>query len=91
MEYPVNSVAHSIVCCRHFFVSICIFFFLSGSIIPPMILHYVWNWFNPLVLGNIYRNTPEIANGNILLINGEGLLGAILGTCFVALYTGKYR
>lgn len=66
-------------------------YFLSRSIIPPIILHYVWNWFNPLVLGNIYRNTPGIAKGNILLINGEGLLGAILGIGFVAWYIWKYR
>jgi membrane protease YdiL (CAAX protease family) len=66
-------------------------YFLSRTIIPPMILHYVWNWFNPLVLGNIYRNTPGIAKGDILLINGEGLLGALLGIVFVAWYIWKYR
>jgi uncharacterized protein len=66
-------------------------FFISRSIIPPMIFHYMWNWFNPLVLGNIYRNTPGIAKGNILLINGEGFLGAILGMGFVAWYVWKHK
>lgn len=66
-------------------------YFISRSIIPPMIFHYVWNWFNPIVLGNIYRNLPGIAKGDILLINGEGFLGAVLGTGFAVWYIWKFR
>lgn len=59
-------------------------FYQSGSIVPPMIIHFLWNWLNPAILGNVYRNQPGIVEGNILLINGETLAGVILGLFFVA-------
>jgi uncharacterized protein len=58
-------------------------FFKSGSIVPPMIIHFLWNWLNPAILGNVYRNQPGIVEGNILLINGETLAGVLLGLFFV--------
>ena len=61
-------------------------YFKSRSIVPTMTIHYVWNWLNPDILGNIYRNTPGLAQGNIFLINGEGVLGAVLGLVFAAWY-----
>ncbi|RPH34155.1 MAG: CPBP family intramembrane metalloprotease [Bacteroidales bacterium] len=54
-------------------------YFISRSIIPPMIFHFVWNWYNPIILGNIYQNKLGIVEGNMLFINGEGLAGLILG------------
>lgn len=66
-------------------------YFLSGSIIPPMIFHFVWNVLNPLVLGNIYRNTEGIMEGNLLLINGEAIAGVLLGTLFLIWFIMKYR
>jgi membrane protease YdiL (CAAX protease family) len=59
-------------------------YFLSGSIIPPIIFHWVWNVYNPIVLGNIYRNKSGIMEGNIVAINGEGIMGVALGLFFVA-------
>jgi membrane protease YdiL (CAAX protease family) len=58
----------------------------SGSVIPPMIFHFVWNLYNPKILGNIYFNQPGIMSGNILLINGEGVAGIVLGIVFVFWY-----
>lgn len=54
-------------------------YFLSNSIVPPMLLHFVWNFYNPLFLGNVYRNQPGIIDGNLIVINGEGLMGLLLG------------
>ena len=54
-------------------------FLRTGSILPAMAFHYVWNYLNPIVLGNVYRNRPGIVEGNILLINGEGVLGTLVG------------
>jgi membrane protease YdiL (CAAX protease family) len=61
-------------------------YFRSGSIIPPMIFHYVWDLYNPIVLGNIYQNSPGIVGGNILWINGEGIAGIIVMLPFVFWY-----
>jgi uncharacterized protein len=55
-------------------------YFRTGSVLPAMILHYVWNDYNPVVLGNLYRNQPGLLVGDILTINGEGVLGVIVGT-----------
>ena len=57
-------------------------YFLSNNILPPMIFHFVWNYYNPLFLGNIYSNQPGIMGGNLIYINGEGLAGIILGSLF---------
>lgn len=58
-------------------------YFLTNNIFPPMLFHFVWNYYNPIVLGNIYRNEPGIMVGNIAYINGEGLAGIILGLVFL--------
>ncbi len=58
-------------------------YFKSGSIFPPVVFHYMWNWLNPAILGNIYRNKPGIIAGDILTINGEGVAGVLLGSLFV--------
>lgn len=58
-------------------------FLMTGSIIPPIIFHLVWNIYNPIVLGSIYRNTPGILDGDILMINGEAVMGVLLGLVFV--------
>jgi len=55
-------------------------YFLTNNIFAPMLFHFFWNFYNPLILGNIYSNTPGIVSGNMILINGEGLAGVILGS-----------
>ncbi len=55
----------------------------SGNVIPAIIFHFVWNLYNPIILGNIYYNQSGIMSGNILLINGEGVAGVILGIVFI--------
>ena len=61
-------------------------YFLTNNIFPPMIFHFVWNYYNPIVLGNIYQNKPGIIEGNMMYINGEGLAGIILGLFFIIWY-----
>ncbi|MFC1522948.1 lysostaphin resistance A-like protein [Elusimicrobiota bacterium] len=58
-------------------------YYMTQSIIAPMIFHYMWNRYNLRVLGNIYHNKPGIIEGNVLLINGEGALGMLLGLGFM--------
>ena len=66
-------------------------FFISGNILPPMLFHFVWNYYNPIVLGNIYQNQPGILEGSMVLINGEGLAGIILGIIFIVWYIHHYK
>ncbi|MBB3696856.1 CPBP family intramembrane metalloprotease [Flammeovirga yaeyamensis] len=63
--------------------------FESKNVLPPMIFHYVWNFYNPIILGNIYMHNPGIVDGNVMLINGEGLAGLLLGLLFVGWYVYK--
>lgn len=58
-------------------------YYLSESIIPPMFIHAVWNSVNVMVLGDIYENEYGILKGNLLNINGEGILGSILGIVMI--------
>jgi len=64
-------------------------YYSSQSIIPPMILHWTWNLANPIILGNLYRNTPGFIDGNVRLINGEGVMGILLGLIFATVYGSK--
>ena len=50
----------------------------SGSVWPPVIAHFTWNFWNPFVLGNQYGGGPSIFGGEIWLINGEGVLGMVI-------------
>lgn len=58
-------------------------FLKTGSIIPPIIFHLTWNIYNPIVLGSLYHGDPGIFDGNLLVINGETVMGILLGSLFV--------
>jgi membrane protease YdiL (CAAX protease family) len=50
----------------------------SGSVWPPVIAHFTWNFWNPFFLGNQYGGGHAIFGGQLWLINGEGLLGMLV-------------
>jgi membrane protease YdiL (CAAX protease family) len=54
------------------------------SMIPPTMMHFIWNRVNPWLLGSIYTNTPGWMHGEQWKINGEGLMGCIVDF-FIAL------
>lgn len=66
-------------------------YFKSNSIIPPMLFHYVWNRYNPILLGSVYYNQQGIFEGSIPFINGEGLAGVLLGIPFVLWYLKRNK
>ncbi|RZT95741.1 CAAX prenyl protease-like protein [Ancylomarina subtilis] len=66
-------------------------YFLTNNILPPMIFHFVWNFYNPMILGNIYQNQPGIIEGNMIYINGEGLAGIIFGSIFIIWYINTFK
>jgi hypothetical protein len=43
------------------------------------------------LLGNIYVNRPGVMVGDVLLINGEGVAGSVLGLGFVAWFLIRER
>lgn len=55
-------------------------FYLSGNIVPALFIHSAWNSINVILLGDIYKNNYGIVKGSLLTINGEGILGLILGS-----------
>ncbi len=66
-------------------------YFLSRSIVPPMLFHFTWNLFNPAVLGDIYQNQAGIVVGNMLYINGEALAGIIAGLPYVVWFVYREK
>ncbi|HET7323581.1 MAG TPA: type II CAAX endopeptidase family protein [Halococcus sp.] len=55
------------------------YFLSNSSVVPVVILHFVWNVLNPWILGDIYANARGVIAGEVLLITGEGVLGVLLG------------
>jgi membrane protease YdiL (CAAX protease family) len=72
------AIQSGVVFVSNFAFSYC--YYLSESIIPVMFYHSIWNVFNTAVLGDIYNGKQGAISGNILVINGEGILGLILAT-----------
>ncbi|ETI68349.1 CPBP family intramembrane glutamic endopeptidase [Neobacillus vireti] len=66
-------------------------YYLSGNIIPVLFLHSVWNVINTNVLGDIYTNEQGLVDGNIVLFNGEGLLGLVLGALFIYWFIRQFK
>jgi membrane protease YdiL (CAAX protease family) len=66
-------------------------YYLSGNIVPVLFLHSVWNVINTNVLGDIYTNKQGMVDGNIVLFNGEGLLGLVLGGLFIYWFIRQFK
>ncbi len=70
-------VQASVVFVFSFSYSYC--YYLSENLIPVLLMHSIWNELNMLVLGNISSNDQGILHGNLFYLNGEGVLGLVLG------------
>lgn len=66
-------------------------YYSSRSLLPVLFLHSVWNTVNPLMLGNIYTNTSGLIKGDIIQINGEGILGCIVGAIMIIYFIKQFR
>jgi membrane protease YdiL (CAAX protease family) len=67
------------------------YFLSNGSVLPVAILHLVWNILNPWVLGSIYANEQGFVAGEVLLLTGEGILGAVFGLVMIAVFIVLFR
>jgi membrane protease YdiL (CAAX protease family) len=66
-------------------------YYLSNNIIPVLFLHSVWIQINKMILGDLYTNQYGIIQGNLLAINGEGILGSLLGIILVFWFIKKFK
>ncbi|MED5018710.1 type II CAAX endopeptidase family protein [Paenibacillus chibensis] len=66
-------------------------FFLSGSLIPVLFFHSIWNVVNTTVLGDIYTNEPGQLEGNLFVMNGEGVMGLIVSGVLMLWFIPKLR
>ena len=63
----------------------------SGSIWPPVVAHFTWNFWNPFFLGDQYGPGPSIFGGKRWLINGEGVLGMLVNGAITAALVLHWR
>lgn len=67
------------------------YYLTDGSVLPAMILHLVWNIINPWILGDIYANVEGVVGGQVFMVNGEGLVGTVLGLVAMAGFIVLFR
>jgi membrane protease YdiL (CAAX protease family) len=65
-------------------------YYSSSSLLPVLFLHSVWDTINPLALGDIYTNKSGLIIGNIVQINGEGIIGCILGLTVIIWFIKQF-
>ncbi|UJR20293.1 hypothetical protein I4U23_023424 [Adineta vaga] len=79
VQYPIRTI---IVQCLSCWISAILYGWIAircqYSMIPPTMMHFIWNQINPSLLGSIYTNTPGLMDGEQWKINGEGLVGCIV-------------
>lgn len=85
----ICAIQAAVVFVSNFAFSFC--YYLSESIIPVIIFHSVWNTWNTAILGDIYTGKQGIVRGNILTINGEGVMGLILATIALCYFWNKFN
>lgn len=66
-------------------------YYLSGNLVPVLVFHAVWNTFNTKILGDIYTNKQGVLDGNLLLINGEGIFGLVLGALLISFFIKQFK
>lgn len=66
-------------------------FYLSKNMLPVILFHSIWNFLNTTILGDIYRNEQGIIEGNLIFLNGEGVLGLVLGTCLIYWFIKQFK
>jgi membrane protease YdiL (CAAX protease family) len=66
-------------------------YYLSDNLIPVLLMHSIWNEVNAAVLGNISSKETGLIQGNLLYINGEGILGFILGAIMISWFLIQFK
>jgi membrane protease YdiL (CAAX protease family) len=64
-------------------------YYISKSVISLTIMHAFWNSVNTWILGDIFSYKTAMIEGNIFFINGEGLIGFVLGIIPMVIFIKK--
>jgi membrane protease YdiL (CAAX protease family) len=67
------------------------YYLTDGSVFPVMILHLIWNILNPWILGDIYANVEGIVAGQVFVVNGEGIVGVVVGLVALGAFIVLFR
>ena len=67
------------------------FYRWGRSVWPCAVLHFSWNVWNPILLGNVYTDHPGLFGGQMRIFNGEALFGLIFNGLIAAWLILKWR
>ena len=61
------------------------------SVWPCAVLHFSWNVWNPVLLGDVYTGHPGLFGGQVRIFNGEALFGLIFNGLIALALILKWR
>ncbi|MCE1203625.1 MAG: CPBP family intramembrane metalloprotease [Holophagaceae bacterium] len=61
------------------------------SVWPCAVLHFSWNLWNPIVLGNVYTGHAGLFGGQVRIFNGEALFGLIFNAVVAIWLITRWR
>jgi len=61
------------------------------SVWPCAVLHFTWNLWNPILLGDVYSGHPGLFAGQVRIFNGEALFGLIFNLLLALWLITKWR
>lgn len=61
------------------------------SVWPCAVLHFSWNVWNPILLGDVYTGHPGLFGGQARIFNGEALFGLIFNGIIALILILKWR
>lgn len=64
---------------------------LGRSVWPCAVAHLSWNFWNPILLGDVYRGHQGLFGGQVRVFNGEALFGLIFNGLLAAWLLLKWR
>jgi membrane protease YdiL (CAAX protease family) len=67
------------------------FYRWGRSVWPCAVLHFSWNVWNPVLLGNVYSGHAGLFGGQVRIFNGEGLFGLIFNGIIALVLILKWR
>ncbi|HJW08611.1 MAG TPA: CPBP family intramembrane glutamic endopeptidase [Holophagaceae bacterium] len=67
------------------------FYRWGRSVWPCAVLHFSWNLWNPILLGDVYMGHPGLFGGQVRIFNGEALFGLIFNGILAAWLIWTWR
>ena len=67
------------------------FYRWGRSVWPCAVLHFSWNVWNPILLGDVYMGRPGLFGGHVRIFNGEALFGLLFNGILALILILKWR